>query len=501
MSQSWIRGAKTFLSYALIYFAADWALNRLAFSDGWTIVWPLNGVTVALLLMRPRSTWILMLLGIEIGTGIGEFLDDNSLISELGQRVCSATEVLVCAAILPACSDVEEWLRTTRIHARFFAALILGPGLSGLMAAWLFHVLNAQPYLLAFNNWATADALGVAATLPLALAWTSPQMRLLFTRSALPKTLGILLLAFLGCALIFSVSQYSLIFLLYPILLLVDSLLAFAGSSIAVAGLCLIAVFLTTRGWGPFGTAWSSDLWIPRDLALQLYFGFHVVALFPFSVLMMERHRTAEELRRTNARLTLLASLDGLTGIGNRRSFDDRFQTEWDRAIRLRIPLAVAIVDLDNFKQFNDLYGHPEGDRCLRAVAEVLNEEMRRPDDFVARFGGEEFALVLPNTDSSSAAQVSERIRQAVLDLRITHLGNSWNCVSVSIGYASVMPLSVDTSLSLLQLADAALYRAKREGRNCVETISSLEGLRAANDHFGDTTQIRLMRLLGSRDN
>jgi len=500
MGESRIGRAKTVLSFALIYFAADMALNRLAFSDGWTIVWPLNGVTVALLLMRPRSSWAWMLVGVETGTGIGEYLDNNSLGLEIGQRICSVTEVLVCAAVLPACRTVEEWLRIPRIGARFFAALILGPGLSGLMSAWMFSALDHQSFLLAFNNWATADALGVAATLPLTLTWNSPQMRLLFTRAALPKTLGTLLLAAFGSALIFSVARYPLIFLLYPLLLLVDSLLAFAGSAIAVVGLCLIAVYFTTNGWGPFGAAWSSDLWIPRDLALQLYFGFHVIALFPFSVLMMERRRTAEELRLTNARLTVLASLDGLTGIGNRRSFDDRFRVEWDRAVRTRVPLAIAIVDLDNFKQFNDLYGHPEGDRCLRAVADVLSAEMRRPDDFVARFGGEEFVLLLPNTPASSAVQVAERIRAAVLDLEITHLGNSWNRVSVSIGYASVVPLSADHSLSLIQLADAALYRAKREGRNCVETISSIEGLRAANDHFGDTTQVRLMRLLGSRE-
>jgi diguanylate cyclase (GGDEF)-like protein len=499
MRQQWIRGAYTALSYGLIYLAADVALNRFAFSDGWTIVWPLNGVTVALLLMRPRSAWLYMLLGIEIGTGIGECLDDNSWGLEIGQRVCSVVEVLICAALLPACSALATWLRTPRIHARFFAALVLGPGTSGLMAAILFHSQRGDPYLLAFNNWATADALGVAATLPLVLALKSPQMRALFARAALPKTLGTLLVCFLGSTLIFSVNRYPLTFLLYPLLLLVDTVLAFAGSAIAVVGVCLIAVYFTTNGWGPFG-AWSTDLFVSRDLALQLYFGFHVVALFPFSVLLMERRRLAEELRHSHARLKELASLDGLTGIGNRRAFDERFSAEWNRAVLQRNSIAIAIIDLDNFKQFNDLYGHPEGDNCLRAVAGVLSVEMRKPDDFAARFGGEEFAILLPNTSADDAFQVAERLRTAILNLGITHLGNPWNRVSVSIGYSSTTPTSQDTQLGLIQLADAALYRAKHLGRNCVETIKSREGLRAANDHLGDTTQVRLMRLLRRAD-
>jgi diguanylate cyclase (GGDEF)-like protein len=499
MRQQLISSGKTVMSLALIYLAADIALNRFAFSDGWTIVWPLNGITVALFLMLPRSSWLLILLGVEVGTGIGELLDGNSWGLELGQRVCSAAEVLICAAILPACSTVEQWLRTPRIYLRFCAALALGPGISGIMAAVLFHGATGQSYFLAFNNWATADALGVAATMPLALTFTAPQMRALFACDTLPRTIGILLVAGCGSMLIFSVSRYPLLFLLYPLLLFVETYLAFAGSALVVVEVYLIAVYCTINGVGPFGK-WPTDLLVPRDLALQLYFGFHIVVLFPFSVTLMERRRLSQELRASHARLEVLASVDGLTGISNRRSFDEKFNEHWSRAVRVRSPLALAIVDLDNFKQFNDVYGHPAGDECLRAVAAALSGEMGRPEDLAARFGGEEFAMLLPNTNAEGARRVAERIRAAVLKLNITHLGNPWNRVSVSIGYASAMPTSADTALSLIQLADAALYRAKREGRNCVETIASIEGLRAANDHFGDTTRVRLMRLMRKRD-
>lgn len=499
MRRLWESGGRSVCLFALAYFIADTALNRFAFSDGWTIIWPLNGVTVALLLKRRQSTWPWMLLGVELGTGLGECLDHNPVLLEIGQRICSATEVTICALLLPPFARLEDWLRTPRVYGRFFLALMLGPGISGVMAALMFQHAAGQPFLLAFNNWATADVLGIATTMPLMLSFNSDQMRRLFVLPALPRTLGLQLLCLGGSALIFSCSRYSLTFLLFPLLLLVESFLAFAGSAIAIVGVCLVAVYCTTQGLGPFG-AWPADSPLPRDFALQIYFGFHLLALFPVSIVLMERQRLSAELRRTNARLTLLASLDGLTGIGNRRLFDERFAEAWIRAARLRRPLAVAILDIDNFKQFNDLYGHVQGDACLRSVAEVLQVEMRGPDDLVARFGGEEFAIMMPGASAEAARLAAERVRNAILNLGIVHLGNTWNRVSVSIGYASVVPTSADGRLGLIQLADAALYRAKREGRNCVETITSIEGLRAANDHYGDTTQIRLMRLLKGRE-
>ena len=490
----WLVNARTVVVFTVAYFIVDMALNRF-FNDGWNIVWPLNGVNIALLLMRPRSQWIWVLLGIELGTGFGERVDDNPLGTVVNMRLCSALEVLISASVLPAFTDLDRWLRTPRIFQRFFAALLLGPGISGLIAAAIAHVGQGQAYLSAFNDWATADALGVAATMPLALSLRSPEMRNLFARSALPRTLGIQTLALCGAVLIFTVSRYPLVFLLYPLLLLVDSLLAFAGSAIAVLGVCLISVYCTIHSLGPFGQ-WPDDLAVPRNLALQIYFGFHLVALFPASIMFMERRRLAAELHFTNARLTVLASLDGLTGIANRRSFDERFSQEWSRAIRQRNSVAVALIDLDNFKQYNDLYGHVAGDRCLCAVAQALAAQIQRPEDLVARYGGEEFALLLPDTSAAGAAKVGERIRAAICELALDHLGNSWNRVTVSIGYCSMTPVAGDGQAGLVQLADAALYQAKSAGRNRVETIASIEGLQAANDH-GATSKNRLLRMLG----
>jgi diguanylate cyclase (GGDEF)-like protein len=497
-NRQWVRRAKTVLAFAVIYFSADLAINRFAFRDVWTIIWPLNGINVALLLMRPRSQWLWVLLGIEIGTGVGECVDDFAPWLEIGSRLCSAAEVLIIALVLPPFTSLDSWLRTPRVFVRFFAGVILGPGISGIIAAVLYHYARGQPLLLAFNNWATADALGVLATMPLALSLGSPQMRSLFQREALPKTLGLLTLSLAGAELIFSVSSYSLLFLLYPLLLLVDSMLAFAGSAIAVVGVLFIAAYPISNSFGPFG-GWSPDLAVPRDLAVQIYLGFHLLALFPASIMFMERRRMAEELQDTNARLAVLASLDGLTGIANRRSFDERFAQEWSRAARHRKPIALAMIDLDNFKQFNDLYGHVAGDRCLCAVAEALVSQVQRPEDLVARFGGEEFALLLPHTTADGAHKVVERIRKAIFDLGIGHLGNGWNCVTVSIGFSAITPATGDGQSRLIQLADAALYQAKSGGRNRVESISSIEGAQVAAGHSA-TARNRTVRILGRSD-
>jgi diguanylate cyclase (GGDEF)-like protein len=475
LALSWISRAKSALLFALLYVVADVALNRFAFSDGWTIIWPLNGVTIALMLARPRAAWPWMLAGIGIGTGIGECLDNNPIGLEIGQRVISLVEVLVSASLLPAFANLEGWLRQPRIFLKFSLALALGPGLSGILAAILFHRVQGQPYGIAFNNWATADALGIAATLPLALALRSVQMRALFDRGKILRTVGILAFALAIAEVIFSESQYPLLFLLYPALLMVDSLLGFPGAAIAINGVFLIAVYNATNGHGPFGH-WPPGLPLMRDMALQIYLGFHTVALFPASILFMERKRMAEELLDTNMRLKLLASRDGLTGIANRRTLDERLVQEWRRATRLNAPLAMLMIDIDHFKQFNDHCGHPAGDQCLKRVAEALARQARE-QDLVARFGGEEFALLLPHTDLAGALQMAERVRAAVSALAIVHVGSPRGHVTVSIGCAAVTPRMGESPSNLLDAADAALYRAKRGGRNRVE------GAPAGADH------------------
>ena len=174
-----------------------------------------------------------------------------------------------------------------------------------------------------------------------------------------------------------------------------------------------------------------------------------------------------KELEEKNEKLELLSSLDGLTGLFNRRYFDDNLLKEWKQASRDKTPLSLLIVDIDYFKNYNDCYGHLEGDICLRKVAQALYESLLRPTDIVARYGGEEFTAILPNTGSEGAIKVAQRMMDYVVELDIDHKESSVaDMVTVSIGASSVFPTGKLAVTSLLDRADKALYEAKENGRN-----------------------------------
>lgn len=181
------------------------------------------------------------------------------------------------------------------------------------------------------------------------------------------------------------------------------------------------------------------------------------------------------QLEEANRRLTILSSLDGLTGVANRRHHDEIFEKEWNRAKRERKPLSFLIADIDYFKPYNDNYGHQAGDDCLKNVAAVIAASARRPGDMVARYGGEEFAIVLPGLVKENAALIAEKLREAVVELNIPHKGSSVSDrVTLSVGVASVMPTDQIESSDLIRAADRALYMAKENGRNRVVISNEL---------------------------
>jgi diguanylate cyclase (GGDEF)-like protein len=174
------------------------------------------------------------------------------------------------------------------------------------------------------------------------------------------------------------------------------------------------------------------------------------------------------KLDTANQELKRLASLDGLTGIANRRHFDEVLEREWRRAMRQGTELSVLMCDIDYFKQYNDTYGHLEGDECLRQIANTLTITMDRGGDLVSRYGGEEFAAVLPETSLGGALFVAERMKQAILQLNLTNTSSPFGIITASFGIASAVPMPETSPLSLLETADRALYQAKHEGKNRV---------------------------------
>lgn len=182
-----------------------------------------------------------------------------------------------------------------------------------------------------------------------------------------------------------------------------------------------------------------------------------------YSLLVLTR-----KLDAANRELTRLSAVDGLTGIANRRQFDEALSREWRRCMREREPLALLMCDVDFFKQYNDRYGHQAGDECLKQLAATLRGKLRRPADVVARYGGEEFAAILPDTGVDGAALVAEGMRAAVQALGLAHEASAAGRVTVSIGVAVRVPQQPAELAAFVGAADAALYAAKRRGRNRV---------------------------------
>ena len=185
---------------------------------------------------------------------------------------------------------------------------------------------------------------------------------------------------------------------------------------------------------------------------------------------MDQRKARERELEALTRKFELLSNQDGLTGVPNRRCFDGVLRKEWLRARREGSPLSALMIDIDHFKAFNDTYGHLQGDLCLRRVAEAIEAALKRPGDFVARFGGEEFVALLPHTDLAGALSMAGLIRANVRAAAIDHASSPVSdIVTVSIGIAGVVPTMDLEPESLLAASDAALYQAKSNGRNRVE--------------------------------
>ncbi|MFM0596824.1 MULTISPECIES: sensor domain-containing diguanylate cyclase [Paraburkholderia] len=219
----------------------------------------------------------------------------------------------------------------------------------------------------------------------------------------------------------------------------------------------ILDVALSTRD---IYVEWRHRAWIIGSLIAALDLTIIALALL-FSQQLRHRRAAEEELR-------MLARTDGLTGLNNRRTFEEEVDAEWRRAQRNGWALSMLLIDVDNFKGFNDLYGHSAGDDALVTVARSISQNVRRPGDTAARYGGEEFAVLLPDTDAAGAAHIAEKIRAAIHARELRHVASSHHVLTVSVGVATTNGHAFATSRALINAADEALYEAKDAGRNRV---------------------------------
>lgn len=228
-----------------------------------------------------------------------------------------------------------------------------------------------------------------------------------------------------------------------------------------VPALCAGLFVLATYALG----AWQQNLPVPELV-------YNISVLIFTNVVGATASYMLERLHRTHfleARLLEdMANRDGLTGIHNRRAFDEHLHTAWQQGIRDSAPVSLMLIDIDQFKAYNDYYGHQAGDECLKQVARILTSACRRPLDFTARYGGEEFAVVLFNAQREYVEELAARIQLALRQLALSHAASMVaSQLTVSIGAACVLPAQGRSSAGLIQLADQALYRAKGQGRDC----------------------------------
>ena len=458
---------------ALVVYTAEALFVRIAFFEGrWAVWWPSNGIALGALLLSRRRHWPWILAAFAFGVALSEANEPLRII--LTVAASNTLEVLGPALVLPHFRSMDKWLAQPELSVRFVLLAIIGaPVLSSLLAPFYYHGATDESYWLVAIQWAAADGLGIALSTPLVLALFSSEMWALFRPDALPKTLALLALMSGASRFVFEQTSLPLAFILYPIILMVGTQLGLSGAALAVNAMAAIATAATLHGMGPFGMIYRGPE-NTRILLLQLFLVLSFSMTLPASVARVRRLTVEAKLKRALQKMEALASLDGLTGVANRRRFDQVFGLEWTRARRERSPVALLMIDTDRFKAFNDKYGHLSGDACLRSVAQAIQAIPRRPADLVARYGGEEFVVLLPGSDAAGACLVAEAVRDAIYALAVPHEASEEQRVTVSIGVAALVPTAHTDAVQLIARSDKALYIAKHGGRNRVQIASEL---------------------------
>jgi diguanylate cyclase (GGDEF)-like protein len=260
-------------------------------------------------------------------------------------------------------------------------------------------------------------------------------------------------------------------FLLIPALLLAIFRLGSSGSAIGIILIAGPAVYMTERSHGAFALV-RAGMFVHSIFILQCFLCVALILLYSVNSALKERDRLQEAVTAAFYEADANAGLDHLTGLANRRSFDKQLSREWQRAYRERLNLSLLMIDVDRFKLYNDHYGHPAGDECLRKVASILAQSALRATDVVARYGGEEFAILLPGVSLNMATLLAERIRQSIVETHLPHAADPQCIVTISAGVAGMQPSNDIEMATLVERADRALYEAKDRGRDRVETWS-----------------------------
>lgn len=464
------------LALTCVVFLMEESMNYIGFfSDlGQAIWWPTNGLALALMLRTDRSRWATILVGILLGSWIGGIHHGWPVSSRIVNFAANSVGPMLGALALPQFKRLEDWLQEPRLVFRYVVfALVLAPLLSATIYASNTHFfLPGLHFWTALQTRADSDMLGYALFTPFVLVFTSKETYRRGRAAEIPML--VLLLGLVGGVtyLVFWQTEYPLTFVLISIVLLVTLRLGFTASVLAVNLLAVLATIATMHGRGPI-TLGAGEVLGHRILLLQAFLASTMVTVFSVSVMQLERKVFQERLQLAYEEMEKRATTDVLTGVANRRLFDETLKSEWARAMRRGDSLALLMLDVDHFKSYNDRFGHPAGDACLRRIAQTILAIAHRSSDLLARYGGEEFSFLLPNTKLEDAARIAENIRLRIETMHLDQEGASEHAISISIGCAALAPVSDLTAELLIAASDQALYQAKRNGRNRVEVAAT----------------------------
>ena len=469
------RGLAHYVELTLTFFVLllfSWLGIKLSnSSDGVATIWFTNGMLFALVILRPRNLWLqYFVLGLFADT-LADVLYGDRFALAFGVSVANSVEVILSALALTYIFGTPFNLSRRRPLVGFLVIAVIGATAvtSALGASWTLVFVKAGPWPTLFRTWYLGDILGMSIMAPLTFILLRPGFFSILHRRRLLNTLGLLLVPAVATLFVFTHSQDPLIFLIFPALLIVVFRLGFPGTVLSVGVIAFISISLTVKGYGPLMLVQDHRM-LHRIVIVQIFLAVALFTSFLVAALLEERKELETSLQQSESRYRLLASLDGLTGLANRRAFDERLQEEWDRALLAHQPLSLLMIDVDLFKKYNDLYGHINGDNCLRQIANVIADNVPASLGEPSRFGGEEFAVILPNTDSTRAMSAAETLRTAVEAIHLPHPGSPWHLQTISIGVAVAIPEPGQSPLSLLNASDSALYLAKLLGRNRVES-------------------------------
>jgi len=451
--------------------------------DGWAICTPQNGVVLAILLRTRRRLWPWVVLGYVVALSQGERAIRTA--PHLGglEIFGNLAELGIVALALPPYRNLKQWLQERRLLPAFFGyAMVLGPVLMALTVAQRTPGVSGSVASLHLAFWgrvrtvAFAEALGMALATSLALVLLNPDTFALFRWRALPQTLALFCLSG-GVA--WAAFEYAsavaspLLLLLAPtaILVAIAFRLGLRAAILGAAVNCVIALAYGRWFQGGDSAVAHGDL-LALATTTQTCFALAVLAVLPLGVTIAKKGYIEDRLNDAQGELDKLKSLDRITGVPNRKRFDLVLDREWQRAIRDPKPVALLMVDVDDFDQYNQHYGPQAGDECLRLVAAKMADQPHRAYDLISRFDGGKFTVLLPGASGEAVDRIAEEFRAEIAAQEWPHELSPFERITVSIGWAAMVPAEHSRPDALIAAAESALLLARESGKNRVEGVN-----------------------------